>query len=504
MKNNIKTIIIALGLTIGSCGEDFLEKYNPTQLDAGTFFQTEEQFEQAVNGVYGQLQGYISNHWQFTEYISDNTTLHFNISDRGQGPSLEAIEYFQIVPGTGNISSLYNTIYNRLGNINNTLAKLSEAEINDAAKLNFEGQLKFFRAFYYFDLVRFFGDVIIVTDPIESPDEAYTYSRSPVSEVYNLIESDLNFAVSSLSNPSDITGADIGRVSKGTALSLLGKVYLTNKQYDDAVTTLNQVLSLGYSLMPDYSDVFDPAKKNNSESIFEVQYQADSDLGEWSGFIYNFYPRESYGSVIKYPGANGGGWNIPTRDMINFYEEGDLRKEASLNEGYTNNDGEWVSIPFITKYYHEDSYTVRGRLGNNWPIIRYADVLLMLSEAINEQSGPAEAYSLINPLRERAGLDPLSGLDKDSFREAVLRERRVELAFENHRWFDLKRTMAPSELAAFLNAHGERERSNPTTTRGPVPFSPGDYVFEPFEVVFPIPHDQILINKELTQNPGYK
>jgi len=491
-------------LTFGSCGEDFLEKYNPTQLNEGSFFQTEEQFEQAVNGVYGQLQGYISSHWQFTEFISDNTTLHFNISDRGQGPSLEAIEYFQIVPGTGNISSLYNTIYSRLGNINNTLQKLSEADINDATKSNFEGQMKFFRAYYYFELVRFFGDVIIVTDPIESPDEAYTYSRSPVSEVYSLIESDLNFAVSSLPNPSDITGADVGRVSKGTALSLLGKVYLTKKQFGDAVTTLNQVLPLGYSLMSDYSDVFDPAKKNNSESIFEVQYQADSDLGEWSGFIYNFYPRESYGAVIKYSGANGGGWNIPTRDMINFYEEDDLRKEVSLNEGYTNNDGEWVPVPFITKYYHEDSYTVRGRLGNNWPVIRYADVLLMLAEAINEQSGPADAYSLINPLRERAGLDPLSGLDKDSFREAVLRERRVELAFENHRWFDLKRTMSPTEMAAFLNEHGERERSNPTTTRGPVPFSPGDYIFEPYEVLFPIPHNQILINEKLTQNPGYE
>src|SRR5690606_34895629 len=180
-------------------------------------------------------------------------------------------------------------------------------------------------------LVRFFGDVIIVTEPINSPEEAYTFSRSPASDVYDLIEGDLNFAISSLPDPGSISSSEIGRISKGAALSLLGKVYLTKKQYGDAVSTLNQVLNMGYSLMPNYADVFDPENKNNAESILEIQYQADSDLGEWSGFIYNFYPRESYGAVINYSGANGGGWNIPTLDLINFYEEGDLRKEVSLS-----------------------------------------------------------------------------------------------------------------------------------------------------------------------------
>jgi len=503
MRKIIIIVFIGIALLFNSCSADFLEKYNPTQLDEGNFFLTEDQFEQALNGVYGQLQGYIGSQWPFTEYISDNTTVHFNISDRGQGPSLEAIEYFQIVPGTGNISSLYNNIYSSLGNINNTLKKLSDSGIDDDVRANFEGQLKFFRAFYYFELVRFFGDVIIVTEPINSPEEAYTFSRSPASEVYDLIEGDLNFAISSLPDPGSISSSEIGRISKGAALSLLGKVYLTKKQYGDAVSTLNQVLNMGYSLMPNYADVFDPENKNNAESILEIQYQADSDLGEWSGFIYNFYPRESYGAVINYSGANGGGWNIPTLDLINFYEEGDLRKVVSLSEGYTNTDGVWVPVPFITKYFHEDSYTVRGRLGNNWPVIRYADVLLMLAEAINEQSGPEDAYRFLNPLRERAALAPLDNLDKESFREAVLRERRIELAFENHRWFDLKRTMSPSELSTFLNEHGAHERENPTTSRGPVPFSPGDYIFEPYEVLFPIPHAQILINENLTQNEGY-
>jgi hypothetical protein len=502
MKYIIKTVCIALGLTFMSCGDDFLEKYNPTQLTAATYYSNKAEVQQAVNGVYSQLQDLTSIQWIFTEYISDNTTLHFNISDRGQGPDLEAIEYFQINSSTGRITQWYNQLYRGLTNINIVLFKLKGAQMDDASKSDFEGQLKFMRAYYYFQLVQSFGDVIIVTEPIASPDEAYTYARSSAADVYTLIESDLKTAVSTLPVLSDVPAAYKGRLTKGAALSLLGKVYLTKKQYAEAISTLQQVTTMGYSLMPTYADVFDPAKKNNAESVFEVQFQANSDVGEWSGFTYNFYPRESNGAVIKFTGANGGGWNIPTREIIGLYESGDLRKNVSVAEGYTNNKGEWVAVPFITKYYHE--HTVQGRPGDNWPVIRYADVLLMLAEAINEQSGPGDSYSFVNQIRARAGLDPLSGLNKESFRTAVLKERRIELAFENHRWYDLKRTKSPAELATLLNAHGEFEKSNPTTDRGGIPFSAGDYKFEPYEALFPIPANEILIKKDLTQNEGYK
>ncbi len=505
MKYFLKIVVIALGLTFVSCGKDYLSKYDPTQLNAGNFYQTEKQIEQAVNGVYSQMQDLVQNQWIYTEYISDNTTLHFNIGDRGQGPDLEAIEYWQINASTNRITGWYNLLYSGLGDINTTLAKLSGADLTDAVKADFEGQLKFFRAFYYFQLVQGFGDVIIVTEPIQSPAEAYTYSRSSAADVYKLIESDLSFAVSSLPNPSSIAAANIGRVSKGAALSLLGKVYLTEKQYGEAISALQQVLPLGYHLMTNYADVFDPAKKNNAESVFEVQFQADSEVGEWSGFLDNFYPRESYGAVVKFPNTNGGGWNIPTLDIIGAYETGDLRKDVSLKGGYTSLAGDWVPVPFIAKYYHPDSYTIKGRQGDNWPVIRYADVLLMLAEAINEQSGPTgDAMSYLNQIRERAGLTALSGLNKDSFRNAVSHERRIELAFENDRWYQLKRTMSQTDLATFLNTNGDFERTHPSTDRGGIPFSAGDYKFEPYEALFPIPANEILINKALTQNEGYK
>ena len=162
--------------------------------------------------------------------------------------------------------------------------------------------------------------------------------------------------------------------------------------------------------------------------------------------------------------------------MIAAYEADDLRKDVSLKEGYTNQASEFVPVPFINKYNHP--HTIQGVTNDNWPVLRYADVLLMLAEAINEQGGPtAEAYDHLNAVRTRAGLEELSGLDQVSFRDAVLKERRVELAFENHRWFDLKRTKTPAELAAFLNAYAAVEKSNPTTDRGGIPFSAGDYQF---------------------------
>lgn len=487
-------------MLLNACSEDFLDKSDPTRLVASTYYQTEAQIEQAVNGVYGQLQPIISNQWQYNEFITDNTTLHFNEADRGQGPALEAIEFWQINASTPNITNLYNSIYQALVNINTTLSKLSGAGADEEVKKRFEGELKFIRAYYYFHLVQYFGEVIVVTEPLATPSEAYGFERQPVEKVYELILSDLQFAADAL--PPNYQSDNIGRATKGAALALLGKMYLTRKDYATAVSTLNQVLGLGYSLLTNYADVFDPANKNHAESIFEVQFQGDNLLGEHSNFIYTFAPRNSSGMVINFPGQNGGGWNIPSNDIIAAYEPDDLRKDVSLKEGYTDKNGNWVPVPFINKYNHP--HTIVGRADDNWPVLRYADVLLMLAEAINEQGGPTtEAYGYLNEIRDRAGLLPLSGLDQASFRDAVLKERRLELAFENHRWFDLKRTKTPEELAAYLNAYGEFEKSNPTTTRSGIPFSAGDFKFEPYEALFPIPAAERRINPDLTQNDGY-
>jgi hypothetical protein len=283
---------------------------------------------------------------------------------------------------------------------------------------------------------------------------------------------------------------------------MLGKVYLTIKEYQKAETVLRQVAMMGYSLLNSYADVFSPANKNNNESIFEVQYLGGNNLGENSNFMYVFAPRGSAGAIVGFPQARPLGYNIPTRSIISAYEANDNRKEVSLKEGYVNAQNVWVPVPFINKY--NAPHTIINRTDNNWPVLRYADVLLMLAEAINEQQGPtADAFAFLNAVRTRAGLAALSNLSRDDFRQALLRERRVELAFENHRWFDLKRMLTEAEMVALLNSHGQDEKQNPTTTRAGIPFSNQDYMLQPHEVVLPIPEAEARLNSKVTQNPGY-
>ncbi len=483
-----------------SCKKDFLDKTDPTRVSTNLFYKDAKQVQQAVDGVYGNLQSIVGGQWLYNELPSDNTTIDFNPGDRGQAPAIEAFEYFTWNSGTGNLNGMYRSYYNAIYNTNSTLAKMQGAGLSDSLNGIYAGQLKFIRGYMYFQLTQYFGDVVLITEPLNNPADAYAYLREPQEKVYAQIETDLKEAAAAL--PPSYPSSGTGRVTKGAALALLGKVYLTKKQYTEAVTTLNQVLPLGYSLVPNYADVFDPLKKNGPESLFEIQYQGGNDLGEWSGFIYTFAPRLSAGAVTGWSQSNPGGWNIPTKDFIAAYEAGDLRKEASVGLDFKSPiTGD--TVPYIKKYDHP--HTIYGRTDDNWPVLRYADVLLMLAEAINEQSGPnSDAYTYFNQVRSRAGLAPLTGLGQQAFRERVAQERRVELAFENWRWFDLKRTKTPQELTTFLNAYGAREKAAPTVKRQGIPYSSVDYVFEPFEALYPLPNNEQLINNKLTQNQGYQ
>jgi hypothetical protein len=497
MKKIAFFIILSVSMIQISCKEDFLSTTDPTRIGRDLFYQNQTQFEQALNGVYGQLQTITNSAYIQQEFMSDNTTLDFNPLDRGGAAGWEAFEFSTVNQGNGEISSLWNNHYATMYNINYALEKLAESKIDAAAKAVLDGEFRFLRAYHYFNMVRYFGDVVLATKTLVNPNDAFALVRSPQADVYKQILADLEVASKSL----PVKAALRGRATQGAALSLLGKVYLTQKNYAAATSTLKQVTSLGYALNANYKDNFDPAKKNGVESIFEVQYQGGNDLGEQSNFVYVFAPRLSAGAVTGFANTTPSGRNIPTRDMMNAYEAGDLRKAISLQPGYTLN-GKYVEIPYVSKYQYP--HTITGRSDNNWPILRYSDVLLMLAESINEGSGPtAEAYDFLNQVRKRAGLAALDGLTKESFRTAVLNERRVELAFENHRWFDLQRTNTPASLAAFMNAHGASEKANPTVARGGIAFNALDYVYTDFEYYLPIPAPQILINKNLTQNPGY-
>lgn len=494
--------LVVLPLLMSSCGEDFLNQTDPTKVNVDLFYKNEAQAKQALNGVYGQLQGITNTAYLAGEFQTDNTTIDLNPSDRGGAGGWEAFEFSTVNSGNGEIAAIWNNYYATLYNANLTLEKLVDAEIADGPKKEIEGQLKFLRAYLHFNLVQYFGDAVIVTSTFAVPEPTFDLVRSPQTEVWAQVEKDLKEAIALL--PAKYAAAgDKGRATKGAALSLLGKTYLTTKKYADAVTTLKEVTTLGYALNANYADNFDPApaKKNGPESIFEIQYQGDNDLGEQSSFQYVFAPRVSKGAVTSFAAGGNGGRNSPTNDMIAAYETGDLRKDLSLKTSFTL-DGKVYPIPYVAKYNYP--HTIVQRTNTNWPVLRYSDVLLMLAESINEQTGPtAEAADYLNQVRKRAGLAATKATSKADFRTAVLKERRVELAFENHRWFDLKRTKTPAEWAAFMNAHGAAERAKPTIDRGNVPFNSTDYVFTENEYLLPIPAPQILINAKLTQNPGY-
>lgn len=500
MKHIISIGLLIICLSNISCSKNFLNKTDPTRIGTELFFKDQVQIDQAMNGIYGQIQGINNSAYIFKEMMSDNTAFDLNPLDRGGAAGWEAFEFSTVNSGNGEISNLWNQYYRVMYNVNNTLVRLPASTITDASKKQVEGELKFLRSFLYFDLVRYWGDVVLVTKTLETPDEAFSQLRAPQAQVYTQIETDLKDAIASL--PVKYTAVYTGRATKGAAIGLLGSVYLTEKKYTEAVATLNTILPLGYALLASYQDVFDPTKKNSIESIFEIQYQGGNDLGEWSNFMYVFAPRLSGAAITGYANVNPAGRNIPTNDMIAAYEPGDLRKDVSLKTGYTATNGTVIPIPYINKYNHV--HTIAGRTDDNWPVIRYADVLLMLAESINEATGPtAEALGYLNQVRTRAGLASLAGLDKATFKVRVLQERRVELAFENQRWFDLKRTKTPAELVAFMNAHGAREKANPTVDRGGIAFNALDYIYTENEVVLPIPAPQILINAQLSQNTGY-
>jgi hypothetical protein len=459
--------ILPICLLLTACGKSFLDLSPEHFQNEGDYFKTADQFRQAVNGAYAPLQGlHTGTGWALMEMRSDNTSYQKNTGDASGFPR-EEIDEFREQDDNSLVYQYFNYSYNGIARCNTLLDHLEGAAIDTAIKSQIRGQATFLRAFYYFNLVRTFGDVPVVTHEVSSTTEAFDIAaRKPVADVYAQIITDAQAAVASLP-VMWADGKDKGRVVKASAQTLLAEVYLTQKQYANAIPLLRAVMQSanGYTLLPDYAGLYTLAGENSAESIFEIQYMEGA-ANEFSDFIYQFAPYNAGTSVTGfglYTGS-GSGWNIPTQDMMDAYETGDRRKDISVSQSFTDpNTGKVV--PYVIKY--KTPHTIRYQTGSNFPVYRYADVLLMLAECLNETAFAAngEAYTLLNQVRQRAGLLPKTAgnidpaLDvntQEAFRRAVWQERRVELAFENHRWFDLLRT---GQAAAVMQAHAAREKS---------------------------------------------
>ncbi|MBW7942446.1 MAG: RagB/SusD family nutrient uptake outer membrane protein, partial [Candidatus Kuenenia stuttgartiensis] len=233
-----------------------------------TYFNTERDFLESLSGLYATFQTQLSTYILLNEVRSDNTCVYYNPSERAGGVSLEEIDEFR--DGAINTSSNYwNLAYSAIYRINLFLSKIDDFSFTTSGlKTRIEGEGKFIRAFYYFNLVRFYGDVPLILTPIQNLSEAFIIERTPSDLVYNQIIEDVNVAVGSL--PESYSPSEVGRITRGAALTLLAKVQLTQGKFPDAVSTLKDVLAIGYTLQPDYRNCFDPNFKNNSEAILEI------------------------------------------------------------------------------------------------------------------------------------------------------------------------------------------------------------------------------------------
>jgi len=493
----LKYIVMSLGLgaiTLSSCNH--LLDVKPHTFSSGeNYYENESQVLRAVNGVYGKLQGlYTSDFFALTEMVADNTNYQFNESDRG-AQQREEIDEFLITSSNTYVNTAWANLYGVIQQANVILSRIDGVTFTDqAVKDQYIGEVKFLRAFTYFNLVRLFGEIPLHTTEVVNPADAFKDGKATVEEVYAFILQDAKDAVASL--PDNYDSNNLGRITKGAALTLLGDIHLTRKQYPEAVAAFQEVKTLGYSLLPDYANCFSPNAKNNVESIFEIQYDQSIE-GENSNFIYMFGPRDAKVKLVGFTG-NLGGSNIPTPSLYNLYEAGDQRRDKSIalfddptSANYQESKGFDGKMPYIKKYYHAP-YIEDGRSNENLPIYRYGHVLLLLAEAQNE-AGSGDPLVNVNLVRKRAGLTPLAGLSKDALRTAIAKEQRLEVAFENHRWFQLLRT---GEALEVMNAHGEQEKKRLSR------LSAASYKVEPFKLLFPIPQREVQVNG-IEQNPGY-
>lgn len=478
MKKILFTVIS--GLLLVSCKKEFLDLAPVSNANAQAFYQTQQDIDVAVNAAYATLQldgQYRYAYWQFSEVRSDNT---INWDGAGNFPDAE-IDQFKEGSSNAIITAAWVDGFRGILLCNVVLDRIGPVSMDKAIKESYTGQVKFLRALIYFNMVRVFGDLPLVTTETKTVEEGYAQKRMPVADIYVQIIKDLLDAEQLL--PASQTGVNTGRASKGSAKGLLGKVYLTTKDYTSAATKLKEVIDLGtYKLLTSYADLWKTTNPNSIESLFEVQFKKG---GTNTGSNYNnqFAPRNSGLAVTQVGFAHGR--NTPTADISKAYETGDARKSASMAESYVSETGQTVNERYTVKF--RDKPFVDGDADNHWPVLRYADVLLMYAEALNEKnSGPGtEALKYFNDVRARAGLLPLATIiDKNSFSLAIEHERQVELAFEGHRWFDLLRT---GRAAQVLNTH-----FNNTIT------------VKPYQLLFPVPQSQVNVNPTgIPQNPGY-
>lgn len=490
MKKILYILILFFGLT--SC-EDIITEKPIDFLVPGTFPATEQDAIAATTAAYTRLHSsIISFYYGFTP--SD-------IAFQGQHNMRPVSWFLDLNANNGDATVMWQQNFQGIALANTVIQYVPDIEMNDEAlQQRLIGEAKFLRAFYYFELVRVYGEVPILNSVVIDTETLQGVTRNSVQEVYDLIELDLMEAIPVL--PDTYVGEEKGRATKWSATGLLAKVHLTQGEWQLASQRAQEVIDSGmFGLVADYNSLWGqnaeyvdmPDKNGNlvNENVFDIQFEQNErpDFKQsWVG------SRDT--EIVGATNAVGGGWEnmLPTTDYLNMFEEGDLRKDISY---ITELDGNVLESPrtpgagpITGKYLNADGDPPKSNNGSqNTYVLRYADILLMRAEAENELNGPANAYFFINQVRERAGLPGLSGLDQSTFREALKKERATELGFEGHRKFDLLRWGQFVETVRNVD--------------DPHMDVPGANIQE-HHVLMPVPAREIEISENsISQNPGY-
>ncbi len=457
-------VIIIAGLTLGC--SDFLEENLQGTYSNSTFYQTESHAELALTAVYNiaSFSNPANNIWVFGDVTSDDATKGGNPGDQ---TSIQFIEDFDYLPSNGYLKDLWTLYYEGITRANYLLYHVNDIDMDADYQKQIEGEALFMRSFFYFQLVNVYGEIPLKLNPPLSPSDVHV-KLSTVDVIYDQLEIDLIKAASAM--PAAFS---LGRATKGSALGLLAKIRLFRGDYQGCLDAITDIDALGiYALMPKYRDNFTLGNQNNEESLFEVQHLSEASPKLGSGLNQWFAPISEGGYYF----------NNPTQDFVDEFEITaasvvDPRLDYSVGrEGQLWLNGEpfdplWSPTGFISKKHLQPLAEVpkgtKGDGGLNYVFMRYADILLMKAEALNESGSPALALAPLNAVRKRArenylfdenlagfGAVPIDLLndvvstDQAQVRTSIRHERRVELGLEFHRFFDLMRYGSTAAQAA--------------------------------------------------------
>jgi len=486
MKKSILISMLFLGIAIFYSCEEFLELEPVSQSIAvgdvagdSLLYETASEVEAALAGVYADFR---NEYWSLDHFVNGDAQSDDAYAG-ADNPMNFQIDEFRIDATNTNVSRDWAYLYGTIGKANAVYNNVDAIpDLSPERKNQIKGEAAFIRAFMYFQAVQLWGGVPLQLTEVKTVSAELLPEifpmlfppRATLDEVYAQIKRDLKLAIETV----PVTAPNKGFATKGAANAVMAKVYATQQppNWDSVLYYCNAVINGGYSLLPQFDQLWDNNHENSSESIFEINYEGTPASHNWGASMFR--------------GLDWKKFNTPSNDLVAAFEqEGDvIRKNSSII--FLDVTGRWGdpywpqnNFPFVNKYRN-----FSGSSSQNFIIIRLADILLLKAEALNAKGDVSGAAAIVNQIRARVNLSPTTAANQADMRLAIERERRLELAFEGHRWYDLKRTGRAIEVM--------------NNVKGPDGISLGYNVTEN-RLLWPIPQAEIDKNQNLIQNPGY-